>query len=286
MFALLLTRLAPQQSSRIISPLAENFEKAKNILLPQNSSQIKSIVESALTNSTGTYAIVIKNLKTQETFTQNGDRSFEPASLYKLWVMATAFKQISEGALEENKTMTREIAELNRIFKIAPVDAEATSGAITKTVGEATRQMIVISHNYSALLLSAQIGNTNIAKFIQQLGLSNSKTGNPPITTAQDIALFYEKLYKGEVVDGKSSEQMIEILAKQQLNDRIPKYLPSSIKVAHKTGELGNFKHDAGIIFGKDPILIVVLSESNSPQGAAERIAQLSKSVYYYFESK
>ena len=287
LFAFLLSNIFSNRASEIIiSPLAENFEKAKNVLLPQNSAQIKSIVDHELADSTGTYAIVIKNLKTHETFTQNEDSSYEPASLYKLWVMAEAFKQINEGTLLENKTMTREIAELNRIFKIAPVDAEATSGAITRTVGEATQQMIVISDNYSALLLAAQIGNTNIANFMQQLGLSNSKLGSPPITTAADIALFYENLYRGEVINKEYSDRMIEILAKQQLNDRIPKYLPNNVSVAHKTGELGNFKHDAGIIFGKNPILIVVLSETNSPQAAAERIAHLSKNVYYYFESK
>ena len=88
------------------------------------------------------------------------------------------------------------------------------------------------------------------------------------------------------MIDGQYSKRMLDLLSQQRLNDRIPKYLSDDVEVAHKTGEIGGFKHDAGIIFAKDPILFVVLSESNSPQGAAERIAKLSKNAYYYFESK
>jgi beta-lactamase class A len=146
--------------------------------------------------------------------------------------------------------------------------------------------MITISDNYSALLLVSKLRLSNVSKFMLEQGLTGSKTGIPPRTTAADTALLYERLYKGNVVDSESSREMIELLSKQELNDRIPKYLPDGTVVAHKTGELGGYKHDAGIIFGKDPILFVVLSESNAPLGAAERIALLSRDVFNYFEKE
>jgi beta-lactamase class A len=146
--------------------------------------------------------------------------------------------------------------------------------------------MITISDNYSAYLLVTKLRLSNVTKFMQEQGLKNSKTGTPPHTTASDIALFYERLYGGSVVDSESSRQMLEVLARQQLNDRIPKYLPKGTEIAHKTGEIEGFKHDAGIIFGKDPILFVVLSDSSSPLGAAERIALISKDVFNYFEER
>lgn len=287
LFAFFLNNISANNLSQtIISPLAESFEIAGSLFSIRESPQIKSIVDSSLDSSNGTYGIVIKNLTTGEFFDTNENRAFESASLYKLWVMATAFKLISEGKLSENKVMTREIQELNRIFDIDQKDAEATKGAITRNVNEAIEQMITISHNYSALLLSAEIGSASTESYMLELELLNSKLGRPPITTAQDIALFYEKLYRGEVINKEYSDRMIEILAKQQLNDRIPKYLPQKILVAHKTGELGALKHDAGIIFGKDSIILVVLSETDSQITAAERIAQLSKSVFEYFEKK
>ena len=78
---------------------------------------------------------------------------------------------------------------------------------------------------------------------------------------------------------------MIEILKRQTFNDRIPKYLPKEIDVAHKTGELFGSKHDAGIVFGKNgDYIIVVLSKTESEAEAAEKIANFSKEVYEYFD--
>ena len=77
---------------------------------------------------------------------------------------------------------------------------------------------------------------------------------------------------------------MIGILSENKLNEGLPKYLPAGTKIAHKTGEIEGYKHDAGIIFTpKGDYLIVVMSNTDSPYGAEERIAILSKAVFEYF---
>jgi beta-lactamase class A len=42
---------------------------------------------------------------------------------------------------------------------------------------------------------------------------------------------------------------MLEILLKQQLNDRLPRFLPAGTKVAHKTGTFSGVRNDTGIIY-------------------------------------
>lgn len=285
--AIILSRIFPNQISQaIISPLADSFSQAQNIMQAFKGKGLKAVVDKSLEGARGTYGVVIKNLATGESYLQNERNKFEAASLYKLWVLGTAYKQIKEGKLSRDEIISRDVKELNDIFKIGTDSAELTEGTVTMRRGDAIEQMITISNNYAALLLVSEIRNSNVSIFMREQGFSSSRLGEPPQTTAADIALFYEKLYQGIMVDGDSSREMLELLSHQKLNDRIPKYLPSNVEVAHKTGEIGDFKHDAGIIFGKDPILLVVLSESNSPQGATERIADLAKNVYYYFEGK
>lgn len=287
-FSLCLLFVVPNQQkfNEIISPLAKGITETKNILASFTGGSLSETVNKSLSGTQGTYAIVIKNLRTGESFSQTETRIYQPASLYKLWVLGTAYKQIKGGLLSPNEVLTRDAAELNEIFDIGTDSAELTEGTVTMNTSEAIEQMITISHNYAALLLVSKIRNTNIAGFMREQGFSSSKLGQPPQTTAGDIALFYEKLYNGNLIDSQSSRAILDILSRQKLNDRIPKYLPSDIIVAHKTGEIDGFKHDAGIIFGRDPILFVALSESNSPAGAAERIAELARNVFYYFEKK
>ncbi|MEM4270897.1 MAG: serine hydrolase, partial [Candidatus Pacearchaeota archaeon] len=88
---------------------------------------------------------------------------------------------------------------------------------------------------------------------------------------------------EGDFISG----EMLALLKKQNLNSKLPKYLPENTVVAHKTGELGEYSHDAGIVY-KDSgdYIIVVLSKTQKPLDANEKIAQISKAVYDYFKSK
>lgn len=250
--------------------------------------KLSEVVEKSLGEEKGDYGIVIKNLKTEESYALNSRKVFQSASLYKLWVMATVYEEIKDGNLKESDVLSSTIPELNTQFNLSSEEAELTEGAIERTVADAVFQMITFSHNYSALLLSSEVGNSRVSSVVQGLGLNESRMGTssePPQTTASDIALFFELLYKGEIVDKNSSQKMMNILLEQELNDRIPKFLPKGTKVAHKTGELFGFKHDAGIVFtGKGDYIIVALLETNSPAKAAEKMANLSKAVYDYFE--
>lgn len=263
--------------------------QGKDLISPQGISKptLESTVQKAFSGAAGRYAIYIKNFKTGESYAKNIDLEFEAGSLYKLWIMATVFKQIQEGNLKEDEELSEDVETLNNIFNIAPDAAELTEGTITLTAKDAISQMITISHNYAALLLTEKIKLSKVASFLRENGLNKSTVGTGgdfPKSSASDIALFFEKLYKGELVSPEYSKQMLELLKNQQLNEGLPKYLPDKSKVAHKTGDIGWFKHDGGIIFTDNgDWIIVILSESKSPVGAQERIALVSKSVYDYF---
>jgi beta-lactamase class A len=179
---------------------------------------------------------------------------------------------------------------LNDSFSISSDAAELTTGFISFSVSDALFQMITVSHNYAALLLSKKVGLSKVAEFMQNSGLSESKlglSGGPPVTTSSDIALFFEKLYRKDLVNNRYSDEMLAMLQKQSLNNKLPKYLPKETYVAHKTGEIGEYSHDGGIIFSnKGNYIIVILSESENPSETEEKIALISKKIYEYFESK
>jgi beta-lactamase class A len=252
-------------------------------------SSLKATVDKALEGSKGRYGLVIKNFKTNETYSYQADQTFTTGSLYKLWVMGTVYEQIKEGILTEDQVLTQSIDALNREFGIDPEDAEQKGGGISMPVKQAVNQMITISHNYAALLLTEKVRLSRVAQFLRDNNFNHSKVGTAttlPESTPYDIAVFYEKLYRGEIVDPSSSEKMLEFLKKQQLNDGLPRDLPDGTIFAHKTGDLNAFKHDAGIVYTpKGNYILVVMSESSSPPGAQDRMADLSEAVYQYFNN-
>jgi len=270
-------------SSPVVSPTAD-----ESIHAVPNS--LKDVVDDALEGTKGTYGIAITNLKTGETYYAHEHKFFETGSLYKLWIMATVYKQIQNGQLQEDQVLSEDVEKLNEKFYIASDSAEQTEGTITFTVHDALSEMITISDNYAALLLTEKIRLSSVATFLKENGFTQSTvgtTGGSPTATPYDIALYFEKLYKGELVNQEYTNEMINLLKDQQLNDGVPKYLPDTSKIANKTGEIDFFKHDAGIVFtDSGDYIIVVMSESDFPLGAQERIALVSKGVFDYFTSK
>lgn len=254
--------------------------------LVKNLITLKSTIDDSLRNTSSTYGIYVKNLKTGESYGVNEDRKFEPASLYKLWVMAKTYELVQSGALKESDVLSQNIVTLNELFQIPQESAELTDGSITLSVTDAITRMITVSDNYSALLLSEKLTNSAIQRYLVEHGFINSTLGDPPQTTPLEIFHFLDELYKETLTNHEYSQKMLTHLKNQKLNGKIPKYIPGSITIAHKTGELGYFSHDAGIVYGtKGDYLIVAMSEGDNPEGSDERISLLAKAVYDYFEN-
>lgn len=288
----LITKLSSSAAERVaglISPLAQDvINKGLEVLHPDvNSKNLEEIVQKELKETRGTYAVFIKNLKTKERYYFNEQKTFDTASIYKLFIMGTVFNQIQEGKLSGKDILSQDVEVLNDKFNIASESAELTEGTITISVQTALERMITISDNYSALLLTEKIRLANVNLFLQKNSLINSKMGGAdtaPETTAYDTGIFFEKLYKGELADKIYTERMITLLKNQKKNTKLPKYLPSGLVFAHKTGELGGISHDGGIAYTqKADYIIVVFSLTSSQVLADEKIANISKAVYNYF---
>ena len=230
---------------------------------------LKKEVEKVLQNTGGRYGIFIKNLSTDETFFKAENEEFQTGSLYKLWVMESVFEKIKGGSIKEDDPMVADIAYLNKKFDLDRDEAEFQTGKIEFSIKSAIEQMITISHNYAALALLDRLG---------------SSENIPAKTTAKNTADFFERLYLGEIIDKEYSRKMMDILLRQTINDRIPKYLSAGTKIAHKTGDIGFFENDGGIVFSpKGDFIIVVLSETEDPAKAGETIAKISKAAFEYF---
>jgi len=203
--------------------------------------------------------------------------------------MATVYQQINSGLYSEENVLSDYIANLNSYFGISPEYQEQTRGTITLSVKDALYQTITYSDNYSALLLAKKVDFASVSKFLQNEGFAESSIGegeDDPMTTAKDTALFFTKIYNKELVNEGYSNKMLNLLQQQTLNSKLPKYLPSEVITAHKTGELYNFSHDAGIVYTSDgDYIFVALTETDNNLEANETIAKLSENVFNYFSN-
>src|SRR3989344_8712471 len=73
----------------LILEVKSQFDIIFTELIPKTQS-LSDAVESTMVGTKGNYGIAIKNLTTNEAYYFNEHESFESASLYKTWILATA----------------------------------------------------------------------------------------------------------------------------------------------------------------------------------------------------
>ncbi len=93
--------------------------------------------------------------------------------------------------------------------------------------------------------------------------------------------MLLDKLAKGPVVSATADDEMIAMLSRQKFNDAIPAGVPEGTRVAHKTGNITKIHHDAAIVFGPRPYVIVVLVRGVQEQkDSAALIAAISREIW------
>ena len=236
-------------------------------------------VQSQLPGSNGSWSVYICDLSGGSEATIN-DSPMQAASLIKLFIM---------GAVYENYD------SLSQQYGSATLDSYLTP-------------MITVSDNDAANSLVSCLGSGDstagmqkVNSFCQSHGYTNTSMGRLLLasnefgdnyTSAYDCGKFLKEIY--QICSGTTqtpsllhAEEMYSLLKQQQRTNKIPAALPEGVSVANKTGELSDVENDAGILYnaqGGNDLVIVCLSQNLSSPGEAQNtIAQLSRSIYLYY---
>ncbi len=225
------------------------------------------------------YGIAIKHLSDGRGVEINPRREFYAASLFKLEVLYEVYKQRALGILSFDEKLT-----------ISPEDAEFDLNTLKWPVGTAVsvrdlvEAMITVSDNTSAMMLYHRVGARNIDQDNRAMGLLDSEILSETLTTsAHDMALLLEIMGRGQAVNRQASDEMIALLSRQRINNRLPALLPAGTRVAHKTGDWDNATHDVGIVYAPPGPYVIALLSGKPANGAA--LAKLSILVYEHFQT-
>jgi len=234
---------------------------------------------SRIQKSAADVGVAFRTLDGKTEWFSRADDAFHAASTMKIPVMIELFRQVHEGALklEDALPIKNEFHSLadGSIFMLDPGDDSETdlykAVGQTRTLSQLCELMITVSSNLATNLLVEKLGVDNIRATVHALhadgmsvlrGVEDNKAyqkGMNNTTTARGLLILLEAIAKGEAVDPDSSRQMVEILARQKFNEAIPAGLPPGTRIAHKTGDLTKIHHDAAIVYGPRPFVLVIL---------------------------
>lgn len=235
----------------------------------------RGAIEEIVVPLRGKYGIYFQNLENKNFFEINGNGKFEAASLVKLPVILTLFREADEGRID-----------LDTVYKLKAGDKRDGAGSLVgKPVGfEITyREMAELmgkqSDNTAFYILSRILGAEKIQAEIDTLGMDNTSFTEQE-TTPMDIGLFFRKLYGENIVSEKGKEEILSFLTETIWEDRIPAGVPKEIRVAHKIGTLPGVISDAGIVFAPKPFILVILTQEANEIEAKKALPEITKKIY------
>ncbi|WP_232336400.1 serine hydrolase [Thermoactinomyces sp. CICC 10522] len=246
----------------------------------------------------GTWGIWIEDLHTEQRWSWNEAKTFYSASIIKVPIMIAVYRQADRGALE-----------LSREVILRKEDQVGGSGVLQHltpgtrfTVKDLVTLMIIQSDNTATNLLIDLLGKNVIRETMNELGMTGSTFYNKLMIlpanpeginqiTAEDMARVYKALATGKAISWHASQEMVQILKKQQLNDCFPYFLPSKntdivgsippYEMAHKTGMVTRILHDSGIFYiGSRAFILVALSEGLNYHEAQKGLGELARLVF------
>jgi beta-lactamase class A len=243
----------------------------------------------------GEVGIVIRDLDKNWQLSYNKEMLFPSASLAKIPIMAGCFQAAQDAKLK-----------LDRHVKLKSSDKFSGHGILKNmhpgvvfSVEELIGLMIYDSDNTATNIVTAKVGIDYLDNFFKQMGLKNTNLsrriadyqsrdkGIENYTTAEDMADILEGIYRKTLINKDISEKCLRLLKLQQINDRIPKYLPVELTIAHKTGLEQGVCHDVGLVYTrKGAFIICVLTKHKNVTSvpSKEFIAKISLHTYNYFE--
>jgi beta-lactamase class A len=190
--------------------------------------------------------------------------------------------------------------DLETVYVLKDSDKVAGSGSLYgKPEGYELTYRDILSYmgkesdNTAANIAKNLLGEEKVVQAINTVGMGNTVViGEDQKTTPNDIGLFFQKLWEGDVVSKKHRDEMLEYVSKKH-RDEMLEYLtdtiyeewlaagiPSSTDVAHKYGREIHVVNDAGIIFTDEPFILILLSKGVVEREADQVFPELSKDIY------
>jgi len=271
-----------------------------SLFLPHGEA-LQARVQKLIDASGAEVAVAMRTLDGRSELLIDADKRFHAASTVKVAVMIELFRQAEAGTLrlDEQLPIRNEFHSIvdGSVYQLSVADDSDTlvyaQAGKTMTLRDLCEAMITVSSNFASNLLIERVGAEKVRQTVARLGadgmlvlrgVEDQKAfdkGMNNETTARALMVLLTKIAQGQAVSAKADAEMAAILKRQKFRDAIPAGLPEGTAVGHKTGNITKIHHDAAIVYGPRPYVLVVLVRGIQDQKVSgPLIASISREVW------
>jgi beta-lactamase class A len=257
-------------ASRLVAVSPDNSDipsvsiaKSKSKETLADSRELQSLVDKLAKEANSKMYISVRDLKTGAIASTGGNTSITSASLYKLFVANQIYRQVDAGKLSLSKKLPR-----------------------GRTVEQCLEPMITVSDNACGAQLGDLLNWGSQDADLHNQGYNGTSLADLPHTSSNNVALLFARLYANKLLKPDSNAAFLALLKEQEIVNRLPQGLPDGTEIAHKTGDLYGYMHDAGIVYGAktDYVVSVMSGPWEYPAQAPADFKVLSQQLWKFFQ--
>lgn len=271
----------------------------------EDTASLRRALESAVAEYPGVAGVSVRNLRTGEAVSIRGQEKFPTASLIKVSVLVALLEEVEAGRtrLDEPLSMTAEdrVGGSGVLRYLAP--------GLRLTAEDAAWLMITVSDNTATNLLIDRMGVARVWQKMDALGLpatrvyrkvfSPAESSPAPdssaryglgVTTPEEMTRLFALLHEGRAVSPALDSLALRVLRANQDADKLVRWLPEDVAVAHKSGYDERARNDCGILYSPAaPLALCVATrenrfESYAPDNPASlMIAEVAREVFRHY---
>lgn len=234
------------------------------------------------------FSFYFRDLNTGLWFGLNQDQEYVPASLFKLPIAITYYKDDSSenNLLDQYLTYTKEID--NKLDTQIGLQKSELVVDESYTIRELIDKMLIDSDNGAKNLLTEHINVKTMNTLFNLIQLDGPAQNNYYISP-KEYAFILRILYNGSYLGQEKSQILLTRLTQTTFNQGIRKSIPGDILVAHKFGSVNLIDkdthqkqigfHDCGVIYyPQKPFVLCIMSSGNDQPtlvATAEKVTSL-----------
>ncbi len=266
----------------MISPIEESMgeisdRRSESLKTQKDTEDTENKINDVIRNLQGSYGVYVYNLTSRHQYGLNQDEIFPAASLIKLPVILSLYQEAEAGRidLETEHLLKAEDKQTGAgVIQYKPMGTKYTYRELAQLMGR-------YSDNTAFNVIRSLLGDEKIQATINDLGMTKTSLEENE-TSAADIGLFFRKFYAQSLLTRNHRDEILDYLTKTAYEDWIPAGVPEGVRVAHKIDNETNSFSDAGIIFGKEPFILVILSKDALEEEAVEALPEITKIVWEF----
>lgn len=248
-------------------------------------------IERVIEDSGAQFGVALRHLETGEELLLDADSYYILASTFKVPVLVEAFFQIQAGSLSLDERLPLRTADKNLpsgvlvFFEegLAPsvrdlltlmiiISDNTATDMVMKRLGKdninARMRALGLDHIHVPLtvreIFDSMLPSSDPTQDLHRLEVETHRAGprhdslayrlapENNVGTPREMTQLASLIFAGCTPDRAGSDGALGILLQQQLNERLPRFLPAGARVAHKTGTLSGVRNDTGILYARD----------------------------------